>query len=84
MGRFWSQSRHLSATSETRGTQRLVSHLPKHILIIPKTFGQIFCGLMRQKLNILEGACPITSGVKPFHKKNIIPTVKHGGGSVMV
>ncbi len=32
---------------------------------IPKTFGQIFCGLMRQKLNILEGVCPVTSGVKP-------------------
>ncbi len=46
-------------------TQRIVSHLPKHILIIPKTFGQIFCGLMRQKLNFLEGVCPVTSGVKP-------------------
>ncbi len=32
---------------------------------IPKTFGQIFCGLMRQKLNFLEGVCPVTSGVKP-------------------
>ncbi len=32
----------------TKRTQRLVSHLPKNILIIPKTFGQIFCGLMRQ------------------------------------
>ncbi len=64
-------------------TQRLVSHLPKNMLIIPKTFGQIFCGLMRQKLNFL---CPIASGVKPTQhliKKNIIPTVKHGG-SVMV
>ncbi len=41
---------------------------------------------MRQKLNFLEGVCPVTSGVKTstaFHKKNIIPTVKHGGGSVM-
>ncbi len=37
----------------------------KNILIIPKTFGQIFCGLMRQKLNFLEGVCPVTSGVKP-------------------
>ncbi len=45
--------------------QRLVSYLPKNILIIPKIFGQIFCGLMRQKLNFLEGACPVTSGVKP-------------------
>ncbi len=46
-------------------TQRLISHLPKNILIIPKTFRQIFCGLMRQKLNFLEGVCPVTSGVKP-------------------
>ncbi len=40
---------------------------------------------MRQKLNFLEGACPVTSGVKPTQhfKKNIIPIVKHGGGNVM-
>ncbi len=37
----------------------------KKLLIIPNNFGQIFCGLMRQKLNFLEGACPVTSGVKP-------------------
>ncbi len=37
----------------------------KNILIIPKTFGQIFCGLMWQKLNFLEGACPVKSGIKP-------------------
>ncbi len=42
------------------------SHIcQKNILIIPKTFGQIFCGLMRKKLNFLEGVCPVTSGVKP-------------------
>ncbi len=53
--------------------------------MIPKTFGKILCGLTRQKLNFLEGVCPITSGVKvtAFQKKNIIPTVKYGGGSVM-
>ncbi len=39
---------------------------------------------MSQKLNFLEGACPVTSGVKPTQHCNIIPTVKHGGGSVMV
>ncbi len=32
--------------------------------LIPKDFGQIFCGLMRQKLNFLEGVCPVTSGIK--------------------
>ncbi len=30
-----------------------------------KTFGEIFCGLMRQKLNFLEGACPVSSVIKP-------------------
>lgn len=34
-------------------TQRLVSHLPKHILMIPKTFGKTFCGLTRQMPNLL-------------------------------
>ncbi len=54
--------------------------------MIPKTFGKILCGLKRQKLNFLEGVCPITSGVKvtAFQKQNIILTVKYGGGSVMV
>ncbi len=36
---------------------------------------------MKQKLNILEGVCETNTA---FHKKNIIPTVNHGGGSVMV
>ncbi len=69
-------------------TQRLVSHLPKQYLdmIIPKTFGQIFCGLIQQKLNFLEGVCPITSGVKPTQHftKRTSYQVNHGGGSVMV
>ncbi len=53
---------------------KLVSVLPENILMIPKTFGKILCGLTRQKLNFLEGVCPITSGVKvtAFQKKNII------------
>ncbi len=41
---------------------------------------------MRQQLDFLEAACPVTSGGKTntaFHKKNIITTVK-GGGSVML
>ncbi len=59
----------------------------KKYLIIPKTFGQIFCGLMRQKLNLLEGVCPIKSGIKPtqdFIKRTSYQQSKHGGGSVMV
>jgi len=33
-------------------------------VMIPKTFGKILFGLTRQKLNILEVVCPITSGIK--------------------
>ncbi len=68
-------------------TQRLVSHLPKNILNIPKNSGQIFCGLMRQKLEVFGRCVSLYIWRKTntaFHKKNIIPTVKHGGGSVMV
>lgn len=42
---------------------------------------------MRQKLNFFEGFSPVTSGIKltpDFTQKNIIPTFKLGGGSVMV
>ncbi len=63
-------------------TQRLVSHLPKNQDFLIKIFRQIFWGLMRQKLNFLEGVCPVRSGIKPT--QHFIPTVKHGGGSVMV
>ena len=45
-------------------TWRLVSVLPENMLMIPKTFGKILCGLMRQKLNFLEGVCPIPSGIE--------------------
>uniref|UniRef100_A0A9J7YLT4 Transposase Tc1-like domain-containing protein n=1 Tax=Cyprinus carpio carpio TaxID=630221 RepID=A0A9J7YLT4_CYPCA len=50
------------------------------ILNIPKTFGQIFCGLF--------GMCVCRymwhKTNTTFHKKNIILPVKHGGGSLMV
>lgn len=55
--------------------------------MITKTFGKIFFGLMRKKFNFLEGLCAVTSGIKltqHLNKKNIIPTVKYGGGCVMV
>ncbi len=48
-------------TKNNKGSSHICQ---KNILIIPKTFGQIFCGLMRQQLDFLEGACPVTSGVK--------------------
>lgn len=31
-------------------------------MIIPKTLGEILCGLTRQQLNFLEGVCATTSG----------------------
>ncbi len=37
----------------------------KTFLDYPQDFWQIFCGLMRQKLNFLEGVGPVTSGEKP-------------------
>lgn len=49
--------------------------------MIPKTFGEIFCGLMRQKWNFMEGLSPVTSHIEKtqyFIKR----TSHHGGGSV--
>ncbi len=49
------------------------SHICQNIYFCPKIFGQIFCGLMRQKLNCLEGVCSVTPGIKPtqhFIKKH--------------
>ncbi len=45
------------ATAEKKNTKARLIFAKINILIIPKTFGQIFCGLMRQKLNFLEGVC---------------------------
>ncbi len=55
-----------------KSTQWLTSHLPKNILTIPKTFGQILCGLMRQNLSFCGSRYiwhKINTG---FHEKNII------------
>lgn len=54
-------------------------------MIIPNTFGQIFCGLMRQKFNFFRKVSDYIwhKTNTELHKKNII-SVKHRGGSVMV
>ncbi len=47
----------------------------------------MFYGQISQKWNFLADMGPVMSGEKPntaFHSKNLIPTVKHGRGSVMV
>ncbi len=74
MGEFQDKSHCLP-----KRTQRLVSYLPNNILIIPKAdetkvelFGRCVSRYIWHKTNT------------GFHKKNIIPTVKHGGGSLMV
>lgn len=38
----------------------------KNILKSPKTFGKVFCALMRLKLNFLEFLSPVTFGVKLY------------------
>uniref|UniRef100_A0AAY4D9A2 Transposase n=1 Tax=Denticeps clupeoides TaxID=299321 RepID=A0AAY4D9A2_9TELE len=59
----------------------------KNISVIAKTFGKIPCGPTRLKL-IFFGRCVSRyiwrKSNTAFQKKNIIPTVKYGGGSVMV
>lgn len=37
-----------------------------------------------QQLNLFKGLSPISSAIKLTQEKNIKPTVKYGGGSVMV
>ncbi len=65
----------------------------KKYLDYPKTFGQIFCGLMRQKLNFLEGVCLVTSGVKPtqhfikrtsYQQSNMVVVVWWSGAALQL
>ncbi len=59
MAEFQDENRLLSK----KNIKANLSFARKH-LDDPNTFGKILCGLTRQKLNFLEGVCPITSGVK--------------------
>lgn len=54
--------------------------------MIPKTFGRLFYGLMRQKLQFLEDVRVITSECKwnSALQKNIRPIVKYDASSMMV
>uniref|UniRef100_W5K4F0 Immunoglobulin domain-containing protein n=1 Tax=Astyanax mexicanus TaxID=7994 RepID=W5K4F0_ASTMX len=69
----------------SKRTLRLVSILPENILMIPKTFRKVLCGLTRQTLNFLDCVFNyiLYKSNTAFQKKNIIAIVKHGGGSVM-
>lgn len=55
-------------TSADQEEHKGSSHIcQKKISMISKIFGEIFCGLMRKKLNLLEGLSLVTSGVKEPH-----------------
>lgn len=56
--------------------QRLISHLPKDILVIPETSGKIFIGLTRQKVNFLESLS--------FHYNNRISYKEQESDTVVV
>jgi hypothetical protein len=47
-------------------------------------FGEMSSGLMRQKYNCLAIMSIVMFGGKNGKLKNTIPTVKHGGGSIML
>ncbi len=68
-------------------TQRLVSHLPKKYLDYPQDFGANILWTDETKVELF-GRCVSRyiwcKTSTAFHQKNIIPTVKYGGVSVMV
>lgn len=76
------------AIAHQKRTQRIVSHLPKNILIIPKTLGKIFYVLNTKKTKVeLSRRCAffyISCKTNIAFKENIISTVKHVGANVMV
>lgn len=63
-----------------KGRQRLVSRFPENILRIPKTLGKFSVEWKDKKETLLNIWCKTNA----TFQKNIISTVKHGGGSVMV
>lgn len=69
----------------TRTAEFMIQH-KKETMMIPNMFGKILCGLFRQKFYFLEGLSSVIwhKTTAALHNKNIIPTLKHGGGSVVV
>ncbi len=61
----------------TKSRQRLVSHLPKKSWLSPRL-------LDKYSVDWWDKSYIWRKTNTAFHKKNIIPTVNHGGGSVMV
>ena len=65
-------------------TLRHVSSLPKTTWMFHNTSGKMCCGQMRQKLNLkVERYVWRKKGTAHQHQ-NLITTVKHGGGGIMV
>lgn len=44
-------------------SEERLSSSDKNIWIISEPLDKLFCGLMRQKRNFLEGVCPVTAGL---------------------
>lgn len=74
----------LDKTTADQKEQRDLTCASK-FLSFAETFEEIFCGLRRQTWNFSESVLPVAAWVKlTASKKNIIPSVKHSGGSRMV
>ncbi|KAK3536316.1 hypothetical protein QTP86_002942 [Hemibagrus guttatus] len=88
LGKKWFawQSSKMKTAAEQKQHKGSFSVLPENILMIPKTFGKILCGLMTKILLFGRSVSRYvwSKSNTAFQKKNIIPTVKYGGGSVMV
>ncbi len=68
-------------------TQKLVSHLPKNIFEYPQDFWTNILWTDETKVELFGRCVSLYIWHKTntaFHINNIIPTVKHGGGSVMI
>ncbi len=82
MGEFQDKSHY-----RPKRTERLVSHLPKKYLDYPQEFWATILWTDETKVELF-GRC-VSRYIwrinnTAFHKRKIMPTVKHGGGSVMV
>lgn len=69
----WSKFKTTADQSPTSTHKDQSQHLPKYVLMIPKTFGKLFCGLIRQK-GIFLSVHSIASKRKSFlQKRNFKP-----------
>ncbi len=76
-----------------QNTKSSLTFAKKYPQDYPQDFWKIFCGMMRQKLNFLEGVCPVTSGVKPtqdfikrtsYQQSNMVVVVWWSGAALQI